>query len=471
MKRLFVTLFSLMAALLLFAQSDDPVIMTVNGNEIRKSEFEYFYRKNRTEDIESLNDIKEYAELYRDFKLKVQAAIDAGIDRQEAFLSEYKGYRDIQAENFLVDSAFLEETAHQTFIISAAEVGPDGITELYLLSVLVKEATLEADEAARQTIDSIYSLLVEGEDFRTLAAKHSDDGAARNGGAVGWVSRPQLPEEIGDVLFNLEPNMVSTPFPFENYYVIVRAGGHQDFGKYEDHRQAIYEWMQKQPEILEDAKLSQGEKLSEKYGWDLTPEEALARADSMLETLFPEFGNLSREYYEGLLMFEISNREVWEKAGEDTLGLLKFFKDNRKRYRYDEPRFKGVLVFSKDEETFRNVEQALEDLPYDEWVDTLLTFNADESMIRVMRGPFEKGQNMYVDKVIFGEGSFEPLENWPSVNAVGRMMSAPEEPADLGGQLVNDYQDWLEKQWLKRLKKQYRTKIYKKVLETVLIEG
>lgn len=154
-----------MAALLLFAQSDDPVIMRVNGNEIRKSEFEYFYRKNRTEDIESLNDIKEYAELYRDFKLKVQAAIDAGIDRQEAFLSEYKGYRDIQAENFLVDSAFLEETAHQTFLISAAEVGPDGITELYLLSVLVKEATLEADEAARQTIDSLYSLLVEGEDF------------------------------------------------------------------------------------------------------------------------------------------------------------------------------------------------------------------------------------------------------------------------------------------------------------------
>jgi peptidyl-prolyl cis-trans isomerase SurA len=51
------------------------------------------------------------------------------------------------------------------------------------------------------------------------------------------------------------------------------------------------------------------------------------------------------------------------------------------------------------------------------------------------------------------------------------MMSAPEEPADLGGQLVNDYQDWLEKQWLKRLKKQYRTKIYKKVLETVLNEG
>ena len=50
-------------------------------------------------------------------------------------------------------------------------------------------------------------------------------------------------------------------------------------------------------------------------------------------------------------MFEISNREVWEKAGEDTWPL-KFFKDNRKRYRYDEPRFKGVLVFSKDERHF-----------------------------------------------------------------------------------------------------------------------
>ena len=470
MRRFVPILLSTLLAPAVWAQDADPVIMKVGENEIRKSEFEYFYRKNYTDDPGQKNDLNTSADLYLNFKLKVQAAIDEGIDRQESFISEFKGYRDMQAEEYLCDSVFLEETARQTFRLSAEEVGPDGIVEVYILSVRITDPTQAAFDAAEHRIDSIYRLLREGADFRDLAAMHSDDGAARNGGYAGWVSRGQLPKEIADAAFSLKDDgSFCPPFRYENYFVIVKVGGHQDFGRYEDHRSSIYEWMRKQERIMKDAKLSQARKMSEKYGWNLSDEEALAREDSLLETLVPEFGNISREYHDGLLMFEISSREVWEKAGEDSIGLLKFIREHRKRYRFDEPRYKGVLIFAKSGELLSQAKEAVRDLPYSEWENVLAAFNDEEARIRVMKGPFEKGRNRYSDKEIFGTGSYEPLDSWPFIGAVGHMMDAPEEPSDVGGQLVNDYQDYLEEQWIKRLKKRYRTRIDRKVLKTVTL--
>jgi len=470
MKRYIPIFLQLLLASTLWAQNTDPVIMTVGGSEIKKSEFEYFYRKNYTDDPGQKNDLNTYADLYLNFKLKVQAAIDEGIDKQKSFINEFKEYRDLQAEDYLCDSAFLEETARQTFRMSADEVGPDGIVEVYILSVHMSEPTQRGFDAAVQKIDSIYGLLLEGEDFRELAAKHSDDGAARNGGYIGWASRGQLPKEIADAAFDLKDDgSFSTPLRYEDYFVIIKVGGHQDFGRYEDHRSSIYEWMKKQEGIIKDAKLAQARKMSEKYGWNLSAEEALLREDSLLETLFPDFGNISREYHDGLLMFEISSREVWEKAGEDSIGLLNFFNENRKKYTFDEPRFKGVLIFAKSEDVLSQARDVVKNLPYNEWEDVLAAFNEEESQIRVMKGPFEKGRNRYSDKEIFGIGSYEPLESWPFIGAAGHMMKSPEEPSDLGGQLINDYQDYLEEQWLRHLKKKYKTKVIKKVLKTVTL--
>src|ERR1035437_10155559 len=50
--------------------------------------------------------------------------------------------------------------------------------------------------------------------------------------------------------------------------------------------------------------------------------------DKNLEKKYPEFGHLMQEYRDGILLFEVSNREVWDKASQDTKGLEKYFKDS-----------------------------------------------------------------------------------------------------------------------------------------------
>ena len=80
------------------------------------------------------------------------------------------------------------------------------------------------------------------------------------------------------------------------------------------------------------ARQAKGVELAKEFGGGLTPEEAIAREDSLLESKYPEFANLMREYYDGLLFFEVSTREVWGKVSQDEPGLEKFFKKNKKKY-------------------------------------------------------------------------------------------------------------------------------------------
>ena len=50
---------------------------------------------------------------------------------------------------------------------------------------------------------------------------------------------------------------------------------------------------------------------------------------------------LVQEYHDGLLLYEISTREVWDKAAKDTVGLEAYFKAHRSKYKWDEPRYRG----------------------------------------------------------------------------------------------------------------------------------
>ena len=73
----------------ILAQSSDPVIMTVAGVDVPRSEFEYSYNKNNTDGVIDKKSVEEYVDLFINYKLKVQAALDARIDTTTAFLTEF----------------------------------------------------------------------------------------------------------------------------------------------------------------------------------------------------------------------------------------------------------------------------------------------------------------------------------------------------------------------------------------------
>ena len=110
MKRGFFFFLSYLFLNTLHAQTD-PVLMTINKENITRSEFEYIYNKNNSLHNVELNDLNKYADLFINFKLKVDAAKEAGYDTLQSFKNEFEGYKKQIAKTYLIDESINEKAA------------------------------------------------------------------------------------------------------------------------------------------------------------------------------------------------------------------------------------------------------------------------------------------------------------------------------------------------------------------------
>lgn len=445
--------------------------MTVNGYDVSKSEFEYFFEKNNLENNISKKTVREYADLYLNFKLKVQAAIDEGLDKSESFISEYRMYRDMQAEEYLLDKDFLEKVARSSYEQSLAEIGETGLAHISVISAIPDEKNGRTLDDCYERLNTVYDKLNAGESFRRMAYEYSDDDLAQNGGEAGWVSWKQLPQEVSEVVFSLEEGEYSKPFISDGAVFLIMVDERRQLGTYEQNRFDIDNWM-RETGVYDESKRKVANEYAARLGWTIRDEEAVAHLDSVLEDVEPEFGNLSREYHDGLLVFDISNHEIWERVANNPEELESYFNANRKKFKFDKPCFKGMVLFCRSEGDFNQIKSILDRTDMSVWVDSILAYNGRDIKVRVLRSPvesgvFRQGQNEYVDKVVFGIGDFKPMEGYPYVNVVGRVLKKPESIQDVSGDVAEDYQNYLEKEWLKRLKSKYKYKINKKALKTV----
>jgi peptidyl-prolyl cis-trans isomerase SurA len=203
--------------------------------------------------------------------------------------------------------------------------------------------------------------------------------------------------------------------------------------------------------------------------YDMISEEVLGLENANLEVNFPEFGQLMQEYREGMLLFEVSNREVWEKSSNDTKGLQKYYSENIKKYTWDKPHFKGVLIRCSNEAIAKKVKKQLAKISNDSIAEVLgRTFNNDSiSVVRTEQGLFKIGENALIDYLAFKKSQPEADKKYPVSFLKGKVLKAPENYTDVMGQLVMDYQNWLEENWVKSLKAKYPVVIDKEVLNTV----
>ena len=189
-----------------------------------------------------------------------------------------------------------------------------------------------------------------------------------------------------------------------------------------------------------------------------------------LEDKYPDFRNLMNEYRDGMLLFEISNREVWEKASKDTEGLQKFFKKNRKKYKWDKPHYKGFLIQCCDAATADGIKNRIKELDDDSVIVVLnREFNTDSlTRVKVERGLFVEGDNEKIDELVFKGAPVKADEKLPIAFVSGKLLKKmPEAYTDVRGQVMADYQTYLEKVWVKKLNKKYPVEIYEDVLKTV----
>lgn len=187
--------------------------------------------------------------------------------------------------------------------------------------------------------------------------------------------------------------------------------------------------------------------------------ENIAEAD-------PSFRNLINEYRDGILLFDISNRNVWEKSSKDAEGLEEFFKAHRDNYKWDEPCYKAIIVSATSDSIAQAAQTYLAANPTQ--VDSLVTKLRGQfgRNIKVERKIFPQGKDAVIDYIGFGGPKPAAKDKWVACFAYdGVLLDAPSEANDVRGAVVNDYQLYLEQEWLKELHVKYPVKINQKALK------
>lgn len=451
-------------------EGDDPVIMTVNGKPVLKSEFEYSYRKNNGEDVIDHKTVKEYVELFANYKRKVEAALDARLDTLSSYQQEFRQYRDQQVLPTVISDADIDTEARKIYQETKDRIGPDGLVSLQHILLRVGQNDAESvKQSQAQRADSVYRALQNGADFSELARRVSQDpGSAAGGGELPWLSKGQTLPAFDAAAFALKEGEISRPVLTEVGYHIIKMKARKQLEPYEEVKNDIYQFIEKR-EIRESIARNRVKAMAEGSG--KTEQQIMdERADS-ISAISQDMKYLIKEYHDGLLLYEISNREVWEKASKDEPGLQQFYSKNKKKYKWDEPRFKGIAYHTRDAKDVEAVKKSLKKEPFSKWADILRsTFNNDSVLrIRAEKGIFKKGDNGLVDKEQFkvADAKVKEIKDFPHTSTYGKMLKAPEEMDDVRNLVVGDYQDYMEKAWIEQLKKRYPVVVNEKVLSTV----
>jgi peptidyl-prolyl cis-trans isomerase SurA len=151
--------------------------------------------------------------------------------------------------------------------------------------------------------------------------------------------------------------------------------------------------------------------------------------------------------------------------------LAAYFKANKKQYTWDEPRFKGFMIYAKDKVSAKVAAQIAKSANPDSIMSLInQRVNVDSTTyVRVERGLWTMGKNAAVDKYAFKnkQAEYTPTEAFPIVVPVGKVIKAPQEYTDVRGQVTTDYQDYLERLWITTLREKYEVVVNEEVLKNL----
>ena len=464
----------LSASMALAKTADNDVVMTVNGMPVTRSEFVYSYNKNNGDGVIDRKTVEEYAELYANYRLKVAAAMDARLDTLASFRNEYAQYRDRQVLPAIVTDADVLAEAKRLYDNRKRKIGPQGLVQAaHVLLRLPQQAPDSDNDRAKLRIDSIYGALLQGADFADMARRFSQDpGSAPNGGVLPWFAKGQTLQEFEDQAFALQPGQMSKPFLSPAGYHIILLKGKKQLEPFDSLRDEIVKFVERRNVRESIAMRKVNETVREAEG-RLDKATVMNNLADSISSANSDMKWLFKEYHDGLLLYEISNRMVWEKAAKDEEALERFFKANKKKYAWSEPRYKGLAFFVRDAADIKAVRKCVKKLDFSKWNEALkTTFNSD-SVKRIIaeKGIFRRGDNAVVDQIVFRTDTMPKIpEGFVGAAVCGKKLKAPKDYTDVRGLVVSDYQEQLEQEWLAELRRCYPVSINKEVLKTIKIQ-
>jgi peptidyl-prolyl cis-trans isomerase SurA len=404
----------------------------------------------------------------------------------------------------------------------------------------------EQRKQAKKMIDSVYTQVLNNEDFSKLAMMYSQDpGSAKNGGELNWFGTGRMVPEFEQVAFALEnPGQVSKPIQTRFGWHIIKLLEKKKTGTFEEMLPEIKSKFARdergrisQAVFIEQVKDKQGFKLDsaafktivalldsslyvgkwqmpaqyknqflfgfadktytlndlskriannqkqlvkvpftvivEKFFNDLVSEAIIAFEENRLITENTELYYLMKEYHDGILLFEIMEQNVWAKSSSDFEGLEKFYSENIKDYMWDR-RVHSLVYKTKDKKIAKKAFKLITkkkgakltqkefESKFAKDSDTLLTihpFAATPDNLKLIG--YETWEN--------GLSAIKTTdEGYEFIRFIKLIEDEPKPLADIKGQVIADYQEYLEKEWIKSLREKHSIVVNDKVFQEIV---
>lgn len=203
-------------------------------------------------------------------------------------------------------------------------------------------------------------------------------------------------------------------------------------------------------------------------------ESALKFEEQQLNEKYPEFRALMREYEEGILLFEVTKQEVWDKASQDSVGLAEFFPNVQERYTWNERAV--VSYYTLSGEQANNLEKITKYISKRSPEKVLAKYNEEGSpqMLSRTEKTLEQGRHRVLEGMEWQVGAISKTETDPRDQSISFMKIEsilPAEPKTLSearGYVVADYQDALERRWVQELQQRYKVDVNRAVFESLI---
>tara|TARA_R110002074_G_scaffold107499_2_gene232257 strand:- start:9343 stop:11286 length:1944 start_codon:yes stop_codon:yes gene_type:complete len=187
-----------------------------------------------------------------------------------------------------------------------------------------------------------------------------------------------------------------------------------------------------------------------------------------LESTNQEFAQILNEYREGLLLFDLMETKIWNAAKNDTLGIESYYNNNKERYKW-ETRVEAIVATASKEKDIKKVLSLFKKNETIEKIKETINTN-DEQKVIFTSGTMTADHQALPEKFEFKEGVSKIYSQNNAYYVVKVTKLIPQSFRSLDeakGMVINDYQQELEKKWIKDLKNTYRVTINQDVLNKV----
>jgi peptidyl-prolyl cis-trans isomerase SurA len=232
----------------------------------------------------------------------------------------------------------------------------------------------------------------------------------------------------------------------------------KDFAAYLDKRGNMV--ITKNPEYYIDTSLE-----------SIASDEIMKFENSVLEQKYPDFRYLMNEFHDGILLFDISSKNVWNRVQEDSAGLQNYYEVHKKEY-LSKKSIKAKIYTLKKPVGGKRLMTAYRKYSRKPGTDArlLAKFNQQgDTLLSIAEGVWTTGDDADIDKIDWKPGLHSlTKKGYPAlINILMVNEPAPLPLNDVQADMISGYQDWLTEEWIKQLKKKYAVKIDNQVFDEV----